>query len=61
MYAYGFFRSLINGNNSCLCRWCGVVKETVSHVYTACQHPGIVQLNVDLDFEDITVLHKAPL
>jgi hypothetical protein len=23
--------------------------------------PGIVQLKVDLEFEDVTVLHKAPL
>jgi hypothetical protein len=30
-------------------------------VYTACQHPGIVQLNVDLDFVDVNVLHEAPL
>jgi hypothetical protein len=28
---------------------------------TACQHPGIVQLKVDLDFVDVTVLHKVPL
>ena len=57
----GSYRSLINSNNSPLCRWCGVVNETITHVYTACQHPGIVQLKVDLDFVDVTVLHKAPL
>jgi hypothetical protein len=57
----GSYRSLINSNNSPLCRWCGVVNETIPHVYTACQHPGIVQLKVDLDFVDVTVLHKAPL
>jgi hypothetical protein len=44
-----------------LCRWCGVVNETIPHVYTACHYPGIVQLKVDLDFVDVTVLNKAPL
>jgi hypothetical protein len=38
-----------------------VVNETITHVYTACHHPHIVQLKVDLDFVDATVLHKAPL
>jgi hypothetical protein len=57
----GSYRSLINSNNSPLCRWCGVVNETITHVYTACQHPGIVHLKVDLDFVKVTVLHKAPL
>ena len=49
----GSYRSLINSNNSPLCRWCGVVNETIPHVYTACQHPGIVQLKADLDFVDV--------
>jgi hypothetical protein len=57
----GSYRSLINSNNSHLCRWCRVVNETIPHVYTVCQHPGIVQLKVDLDFVDVTMLHKAPL
>jgi hypothetical protein len=30
-------------------------------VYTACHHPGIVQLKVDLDLVDVTVLYKTPL
>jgi hypothetical protein len=57
----GSYRSLINSNNSPLCRWCGVVNETIPHVYTACRHPGIIQLKVDFHFVDVTVLYKAPL
>jgi hypothetical protein len=57
----GSYRSLINSNNSPLCRWCGVANETITHVYTACQYPGIAHLKVDLDYVDVTVLHKAPL
>jgi ribonuclease HI len=57
----GCYRSIINVNLSPLCRWCGVEIETVTHVFSVCQHIGIVQLRVDLDFKDVTVLHKAPL
>ena len=57
----GSYRSIINIRNSPLCRWCGVVDETVRHVYSECQNPSIMQLRVDLDFLDATVLHKAPL
>jgi hypothetical protein len=57
----GSYRSTINIRNSPLCRWCGVVDETVRHVYSECQSPGVVQLRNELDFLDVTVLHKAPL
>ncbi len=57
----GCYRYTINISNSPLCRWCGVVDETVRHVYSECQNPGVVQLRMELDFLDVTVLHKAPL
>jgi len=57
----GNYRSTINIRNSPLCRWCGVVDETVRHIYSECQNPGVVQLRMELDFLDVTVLHKAPL
>jgi hypothetical protein len=57
----GSYRSIFNIRNTPLCRRCGVVNETVRHAYSECQHPGIVQVRVELDFLDATVLHKAPL
>ena len=43
------------------CRWCQLVDETVIHVFSDCLSPNIVQLKLELNFQDVTVLHKAPL
>ena len=58
MGAYGF---MVNKRQSPLCRWCKNVDETVVHVFSDCQSPSIIQLRLELNVQDVTVLHKSPL
>ena len=57
----GTFRARLNIGNSSLCRWCNSYEETVIHVYSDCTSPSIIQLKRDLNFNDVSVLHKDPV
>lgn len=57
----GKYLSRINTDISPMCRWCNLVEETVSHVYSDCDSEGINYIREILDIKDVTVLHKDPV